>query len=250
MSWGSQATPARRAGRTHTAKAPRQPTSCARGTLTPAASAALMPSDVVYTLVMRPACSGNSRLTRLGKSTLATAIAAPRTTVPKNRAATDPAQRSRMPATRTSRPASSTRSMPNRRATRGATGESRPKARSDNVVRSPASPLDMPVSARIWPIKGATPVSAGRRLAANSTIPNMRRKLRRRVRPDSAVAEALFLILRLPVSRRGGEWTVDLPDRAPATAPELCQVHEGQVGVGYPHAILNEVREPLVGHKC
>ena len=159
-----------------------------------------MPSDVVYTLVMRPACSGNSRLTRLGKSTLATAIAAPRTTVPKNRAATDPAQRSRMPATGTSRPASSTRSMPNRRATRGATGESRPKARSGNVVRSPATPLDMPVSARIWPIKGATPVSAGRRLAAKSTIPSTRRRLRRRGRPDSAVAEVHFLILRLPVT--------------------------------------------------
>ena len=150
-----------------------------------------MPSEVEYTLVMRPARSGNSRLTRLGKSTLATAIAAPRTTVPKNRAATAPAQRNRMPATRTNRLASSTRSMPNRRATRGATGESRPKARSGNVVRSPATPLDMPVSARIWPIKGATLVSAGRRLAASSTIPNIRRKLRRRERPDSAVAEAL-----------------------------------------------------------
>src|SRR5215211_3353599 len=200
LSWGSQATPARRAGRTHTAKAPRQPTSCAKGTLTPAASAALMPSEVEYTLVMRPACSGNSRLTRLGKSTLATAIAAPRTTVPKNRASTAPAQRNSMPATRTSRLASNTRSMPNRRATRGAIGESRPKARSGNVVRSPATPLDMPVSARIWPIKGATPVSAGRRLAARSTIPNTRRKLRRRERPDSAVAEVLFVMLRLPVS--------------------------------------------------
>jgi hypothetical protein len=56
------------------------------------------------------------------------------------------------------------------------------------------------VSARIWPIKGATPVSAGRRLAASSTIPNTRRKLRRRGRPDSAVAEALFVIMRLPAS--------------------------------------------------
>jgi hypothetical protein len=58
----------------------------------------------------------------------------------------------------------------------------------------------MPVSARIWPIKGATPVSAGRRLAASSTIPNTRRKLRRRERPDSAVAEALFVIMRLSVT--------------------------------------------------
>src|SRR3712207_5530868 len=201
-SWGSQATPARRAGTAHTARAPRQPipATCARGTLTPAANAALMPSEVEYTLVMMPARPGNSRLTRLGKSTLATAIADPRTTVPKNRAATASAQRNRIPAARTSRLASSTRSMPNRRATRGAIGESRPKARSGNVVRSPATPLDIPVSARIWPIKGATPVSAGRRLAASSTIPNIRRRLRRRERPDSAVGEVLFVKLRLPVT--------------------------------------------------
>src|SRR5215212_7121129 len=78
-SWGSQATAASRAGRAHTTKAPCQPTpsSCAKGTLTPAASAALMPREEEYTLVMRPACAGNSRLTRLGKSTLASAIAAP-----------------------------------------------------------------------------------------------------------------------------------------------------------------------------
>jgi hypothetical protein len=31
----------------------------------------------------------------------------------------------------------------------------------------------MPVSVLIWPIKGATEVSAGRRLAAKSTIANM-----------------------------------------------------------------------------
>jgi hypothetical protein len=43
-------------------------------------------------------------------------------------------------------------------------------------------------------------VSAGRRLAASSTIPNTRRKLRRRERPDSAVTEALFVIMRLPVT--------------------------------------------------
>src|SRR5215216_2717519 len=43
-SWGSQATLARMAGRAHTTRAPRQPTpaNCDRGTLTPAASAALI----------------------------------------------------------------------------------------------------------------------------------------------------------------------------------------------------------------
>src|SRR5215212_9617420 len=203
-SCGSQATAAMRAGRAHTAKAPRQPmpASCAKGTLTPAASAALMPREVEYTLVMRPACSGNSRLTRPGKSTLATAIAAPRMAVPKKSAAPAPAQRNSMPATRTRKLASSARSMPNRRATRGAIGESRPKAKSGSVVRSPATPLDMPVSARIWPIKGATPVSAGRRLAARSTIPNTKRKLRRRERPGATIAEVSFVILRLSVTLR------------------------------------------------
>jgi hypothetical protein len=116
------------------------PFSWARGTLTPAASAALMPREAVYTLVINPACSGNSRLTRPGKSTLPSAIAAPRMAVPRNRAATASAQRNRMPAARTRRLASSARSMPNRRATSGATGESRAKANSGSVVRSPATP--------------------------------------------------------------------------------------------------------------
>ena len=66
------------------------------------------------------------------------------------------------------------------------------------MVRSAAIPLDIPVSARIWPIKGATPVIAGRRLAASSTIPNTRRKLRRRERPDADVAGVFFVRQRLP----------------------------------------------------
>jgi hypothetical protein len=37
-------------------------------------------------------------------------------------------------------------------------------------------------------------------LAASNTIHNTRRKLRRRERPDSAVAEALFVIMRLPIT--------------------------------------------------
>ena len=108
-------------------------------------------------------------------------------------------------------------------------------------MRSPATPLDMPVSARIWPIKGATLVSAGRRLAASSTIPNIRRKLRRRERPDSAVAEALFHILRLPVTLQcqGVAYSTwrRMDRRSPRSStrhgPELCQVPDGQVVVGY-----------------
>src|SRR5919107_3652292 len=73
-SWGIQATAARKAGRAHKARDPRQPMTVRpiMGALTPAASAALMPNAVEYTLVMRLACSGNSRLTREGKSTLPT----------------------------------------------------------------------------------------------------------------------------------------------------------------------------------
>src|ERR687889_624508 len=220
LSWGSQATLARMAGRAHTARAPRQPTlaSWARGTLTPAASAALIPREVEYKLVMGPACSGNSRLMRPGKSTLPIAIAAPSMAVPRKSATTDPVQRTRMPAARTSRLASSARSMPKRRATRGAIGESRPNARSGSVVRSPATPLEMPVSARIWPIKGATPVSEGRRLAARSTIPSTRRRLWRRGRLDAAGVEVFFVILRLSVALQRRDVAYDaiqpLPRRA------------------------------------
>jgi hypothetical protein len=196
------------AGTAHTARAPRQPmpSSFVRGTLTPAANAALIPREVEYTLVIRPARSGNSRLTRPGKSTLPNAIAAPRIAVPRNSAVIVPTHRNRMPPARTSRLASNTPSRPNRRATRGATGESRAKAKSGSVVRRPAAPLEMPVSARMWPIKGATPVSAGRRLAARSRIPNTRRKLRRRGRSGAAVAED-FLPLATPqdaTSKVGG----------------------------------------------
>ena len=65
----------------------------------------------------------------------------------------------------------------------------------------PASPLDMPVSARIWLTKGATLVSATRKLAARSTIPNTRstRQTRERLRwPGAAVAGAFFVMPRLP----------------------------------------------------
>src|SRR5215212_9494754 len=90
--WGTHATAATRAGRAHRARAPRQPTpaSWATGALRPAASAALMPSAVEYTLVMRPMRSGNSRLTMPGKSTLPTAIAAPKSAVPRKSAASAP----------------------------------------------------------------------------------------------------------------------------------------------------------------
>src|SRR5919112_2294295 len=199
-SWGNQATQARRAGRAHTARAPRQPmpSSPVRGTLTPAAIAALMPREVEYTLVIRPAFSGNSRLTRPGKSTLPNAIADPRMAVPRNNVATVPTHRNRMPAARTSRLASSTPSRPNRRATRGATGDSRANANSGSVVRRPAAPLEMPVSARISPIRGATPVSAGRKLAARSRMPTTKRKPRRRGRQDAAVVEDFGLPLVTP----------------------------------------------------
>src|SRR5215212_11043700 len=171
--WGTHATAATRAGRAHRARAPRQPTpaSWATGALRPAASAALMPSAVEYTLVMRPMRSGNSRLTMPGKSTLPTAIAAPRSAVPRKSAASAPAERTRIPAASASRLASSARSTPNTRASRGAIGESTPNVRSGSVVSRPATPLDTLVSARISPIRGATEVSAGRRFAARSTSP-------------------------------------------------------------------------------
>src|SRR5919107_176369 len=100
--WGNHATAATRARRAHKAKDPRQPMSTwyAIGKLAPAAIAALTANAVVYVLVMRPVRSGNSRFTRLGKSTLPTAIAAPRMAVPKNSAATAPAERRTTPPAR------------------------------------------------------------------------------------------------------------------------------------------------------
>jgi hypothetical protein len=58
----------------------------------------------------------------------------------------------------------------------------------------------MPVSALIWPIKGVKPVSAGRRLAARSTIPNTSSTPETREGgrwPGVAVAVASFVMLRL-----------------------------------------------------
>src|SRR5918995_1231043 len=167
-SCGTHATAATKAGRAQRAREPRQPTSCATGTLTPAASAALMPRAVEYTLVMSPMRAGNSRFTIPGRSTLPTAIAAPSSAVPRKSIITVPAERNRIPAASASRLTSSANSMPNARASRGAPGESKPNARSGSVVSRPATPLDTPVLSRISPIRGATEVSAGRRLAARS----------------------------------------------------------------------------------
>src|SRR5918995_126041 len=100
--WGSQAAAATNAGMAHKAIDPRQPTWFATGKLAPAAIAALTANAVVYMLVIRPTRSGNSRLTKPGKSTLPIAIPAPKTAVPTNIAATGPAERSRMPAASTS----------------------------------------------------------------------------------------------------------------------------------------------------
>src|SRR5919112_1265679 len=172
-------------------------------------------------LVIRPARSGNSRLTRLGKSTLPSAIAAPSTAVPENSAATAPAERRRMPAASTSMLASSTRSMPKRPANRGAMGERTPIAKSGRAVSSPATPWDMPASAWIWPINGATPVSAGRRLAARSTNPKTSSTPRTRKRRRwSGRSGTSFVTPRLPGRLSG--WRYE---------------HEGPTHVEHPRAV-------------
>src|SRR3712207_4245143 len=124
---GAQATAARRAGAAQSARGACQPDPSrpVRGTLAPAATAALVPKATEYAPVTAPARSGKSRLTRPGRSTLPTAIAAPRTAVPANSdAAPEPAERSRMPPQSTSMLPRSALSAPNRRARRGAAGES------------------------------------------------------------------------------------------------------------------------------
>src|SRR5829696_5348933 len=190
---GSHATAARTAGTANSARERRQPrpVCCEIGKLAPAASAAATPIAVEYTLVARPARSGNSRLTRPGKSTLPTAMAAPKTAVPTKSNATGPAERTRMPAARTSRLASKARSMPIRRASRGAPGESNPNASRGSAVSRPATPLDTPVSARTSPIKGGNAVSAGRRFAAKSKIPTTSNTPRTREGPPRPVTDAL-----------------------------------------------------------
>jgi hypothetical protein len=66
--------------------------------------------------------------------------------------------------------------------------------------------LDTPVSARICPIKGGTPVIAGRKLAARSKIPNTSSTPRRRKGPrwpvllSVVVAVRFFVIFVLPLS--------------------------------------------------
>jgi hypothetical protein len=110
----------------------------ATGKLAPAAIAALAANAAVYVLVMRPTRSGNSRLTKPGKSTLLIAIPAPKTVVPRNIAVNGPAERSRMPAANTSILTSSTHSKPPGQQRRD--GREHPIAKSDSATSRPTPP--------------------------------------------------------------------------------------------------------------
>ena len=116
---------------------------------------------------------GKSRLSRLGSSTLPTAMPEPITQVPKYRHQTEPSERSTMPpAMRISAP-NRVGSRPYSRASMAENGEIRAKASSGRVVRMPASALDRPNSGWISPSSGATPVTGARRLAAISRMPRI-----------------------------------------------------------------------------
>jgi uncharacterized membrane protein YdcZ (DUF606 family) len=64
------------------------------------------------------------------------------------------------------------------------------------VVSRPATPFDSPASARISPIKGATEVSAGRKLADTNTMLKASNTTRKRPRWTfrAGVAGAFFLM--------------------------------------------------------
>ena len=107
----------------------------------------------------------------LGSSTLATAIAAPSSTVPTHSSQTTGSERSTMPEISATRASQSIRSMPNRLASRGTCGDTAENVSSGSVPMNPASLAVRPMSRRIVSSSGPTDVNAARMLAAMSRKP-------------------------------------------------------------------------------
>src|SRR5829696_3953961 len=128
----------------------------------------------------------NSRFTNAGSRTLASAIAAPASTLPANRSATGVSRRRAIPAASTSRESATAVSRPIRRARRGASGANAPKHSTGRVVSRPAIADERPVSARRSPRTGATATTAGRWFRATATIAATSSRAARRERATSA----------------------------------------------------------------
>ncbi len=137
----------------------------------PAASDPPPAMHIVYTPVMRPVRSGKSRLITAGTSTLASAIEAPITSVPRKSIVSGGASRIRIPIVSPTIVSQITRSIPNRRASFGATAARAPKQITGSVVSKPASVVERPVSSRIASSNGPTATIEARRLKAATAMP-------------------------------------------------------------------------------
>src|SRR5690606_37791768 len=176
---GSHITIPRKAIIPHTSSACFQPTPnpVAIGILIPDATAAHNPIEVEYTLVMMPAFVGKYFFTIAGSGTLQLAIPIPIKADPKNRMATLLVFRTKIPINNTIRLKKSVSSVPRFLAILGAVNENTANPNSGKVVIIPATPLEMPRSARISPINGPTDVIAGRKLNAINMMPKIKIKL-------------------------------------------------------------------------
>jgi len=123
-----------------------QPVLVASGMAITELSAAATPMVKAYTAVMVAMRVGKSRFSRLGNSTLPMAMPPPMMPVPMYSAATEPVERSTMPARITSNAANSERSRPKRRASTAANGDTAANASSGKVISMPALPELRPKS--------------------------------------------------------------------------------------------------------
>ncbi|VDZ58402.1 Uncharacterised protein [Serratia odorifera] len=138
---------------------------------------------------MAAARCGKSRLTRVGSSTLAKAIAAPISPLPSHSRLVGGCERSAMPSTSISKASPSVRSMPIRCASAGVTGDSSANSISGNEFNSPAAVADSVSCCWICSSNGPTLVSAARRFAATSIMPTINSKGRCNRRRVAAAVE-------------------------------------------------------------
>ncbi len=118
-----------------------------------------------------PARSGARRLTRLGSSTLSSAMAAAASAVPGNSSTPGAAPRSSRPAASTASAPPSTRSSPNRRLSGAATPENTPNASTGRDARTEMAAGDRCRRADSSGNSGGRLVMAARRLNAIARTP-------------------------------------------------------------------------------
>jgi hypothetical protein len=142
--------------------------------------------------VMEPVRCGKSRLIRPGSRTFPIAIAEPTSTIPANSATAGPLDRTTNPRQISTSTPSTVCPMPNRRARCGAAGASSPKHSTGSAVSTPAAVAESPTLAWTSGSTGAIPTTAGRRLAATSTMAAANHKDARRARGRETASMRTF----------------------------------------------------------